>query len=252
MIAANVAAAETLEQAALALHVPRPRPARTRSSSRRSAQLLQPARPGARPRRSRAARGPRPAARAAARRMRCAPLISHAGAARPEPGGLQPAQHRPLRPQPRALRPLHLADPALRRPAGAPRADRGAAAGRGRARRTPATTGTSSAPGCRAASAGRWRPSAARARASSRCCSPSAIGSAFDATVAGVQRFGLFVQLTETLAEGLVPVAVARRRVLRPRPRPACADRPEQRHRAGARRPASGSSWSRSTTLRAS
>jgi ribonuclease R len=34
------------------------------------------------------------------------------------------------------------------------------------------------------------------------------IGGAFDATVTGVQRFGLFVQLTDTLAEGLVPVAV--------------------------------------------
>ncbi len=33
------------------------------------------------------------------------------------------------------------------------------------------------------------------------------VGSAFDAMVVGVQRFGLFVQLTETLAEGLVPVA---------------------------------------------
>ncbi|MCE3250282.1 MAG: rnr [Geminicoccaceae bacterium] len=34
------------------------------------------------------------------------------------------------------------------------------------------------------------------------------VGSAFDATITGVQRFGLFVQLTENLAEGLVPVAV--------------------------------------------
>jgi ribonuclease R len=33
------------------------------------------------------------------------------------------------------------------------------------------------------------------------------IGGEFAATVVGVQRFGLFVQLTETLAEGLVPVA---------------------------------------------
>jgi ribonuclease R len=33
------------------------------------------------------------------------------------------------------------------------------------------------------------------------------IGGAFAATVVGVQRFGLFVQLSETLAEGLVPVA---------------------------------------------
>ena len=33
------------------------------------------------------------------------------------------------------------------------------------------------------------------------------VGSAFEATVVGVQRFGLFVQLSDTLAEGLVPVA---------------------------------------------
>jgi ribonuclease R len=32
------------------------------------------------------------------------------------------------------------------------------------------------------------------------------IGSAFDATVVSVQRFGLFVQLSETLADGLVPI----------------------------------------------
>jgi ribonuclease R len=35
----------------------------------------------------------------------------------------------------------------------------------------------------------------------------SRVGAAFEATVVGVQRFGLFVQLTDTLAEGLVPVA---------------------------------------------
>jgi ribonuclease R len=34
------------------------------------------------------------------------------------------------------------------------------------------------------------------------------VGSAFDAMITGVQRFGLFVQLSENLAEGLVPVAV--------------------------------------------
>ncbi len=32
------------------------------------------------------------------------------------------------------------------------------------------------------------------------------VGSAFEATVVSVQRFGLFVQLTETLADGLVPI----------------------------------------------
>jgi ribonuclease R len=32
------------------------------------------------------------------------------------------------------------------------------------------------------------------------------IGAAFDATVVSVQRFGLFVQLAETLVDGLVPI----------------------------------------------
>ena len=75
------------------------------------------------------------------------------------------------------------------------------------------------------------------------------VGSAFDATVVGVQRFGLFVQLTRHAGRGPRAGRGARRRVLRPRPRPACADRPEQRHRAGARRPRAGSSWSRSMRL---
>jgi ribonuclease R len=34
------------------------------------------------------------------------------------------------------------------------------------------------------------------------------VGSEFDATITGVQRFGVFVQLVESMAEGLVPVAV--------------------------------------------
>jgi ribonuclease R len=33
------------------------------------------------------------------------------------------------------------------------------------------------------------------------------VGSSFAATVTGVQRFGLFVRLDETMAEGLVPIA---------------------------------------------
>ena len=40
-------------------------------------------------------------------------------------GGLLAQQHRPLRPRPSPLLPLHLADPPLRRPHGAPRPDRG-------------------------------------------------------------------------------------------------------------------------------
>ena len=47
-------------------------------------------------------------------------------------GGLQPGEHRPLRPQPEALRPLHLADPPLQRPRGPPSADQPPGPGRGR------------------------------------------------------------------------------------------------------------------------
>ena len=50
-------------------------------------------------------------------------LVSTHGAAGAEPGGLQPAQSRPFRPQSRPLCAFHLADPALCRPAGAPRPD---------------------------------------------------------------------------------------------------------------------------------
>jgi ribonuclease R len=34
------------------------------------------------------------------------------------------------------------------------------------------------------------------------------VGSEFDATITGVQRFGVFVQLVDSMAEGLVPIAV--------------------------------------------
>jgi len=35
----------------------------------------------------------------------------------------------------------------------------------------------------------------------------SEVGNSFEATVTGVQRFGLFVRLDETMAEGLIPIA---------------------------------------------
>ena len=105
-----------------------------------------------------------------------------------------------------ALCAFHLADPALRRPAGASRADLGLRL-EGGGSPAAATTGTSSAHGRRAASDGMEAERTAHNRFTALLLAER-IGSAFDATVTGVQRFGLFVQLTDTLAEGLVPVAV--------------------------------------------
>ncbi len=83
------------------------------------------------------------------------------GAALAVAGGLRRRQHRPLRPAPRPLRALHLADPALCRPHRAPLADQGP----GARRRRPDGRGGRRAEGHRAGrspmpSAGPWRPSA--------------------------------------------------------------------------------------------
>ena len=49
------------------------------------------------------------------------------------------------------------------------------------------------------------------------------VGAEFAGTIAGVARFGLFVKLDETGADGLVPISAARQRILpptTPTPRP--------------------------------
>ena len=42
------------------------------------------------------------------------------------------------------------------------------------------------------------------------------VGATFDARVTGVTRFGLFVRLAESGAEGLIPIRVAGRRIFPP------------------------------------
>ncbi len=68
------------------------------------------------------------------------------------------------------------------------------------------------------------------------------VGAEFEGRITGVTRFGLFVRLAETGADGLVPVSQPRRRVLHPR-RP--GPRPGRRaHRRALAR------WARSVTVR--
>ena len=113
MIAANVAAAETLDQAGMhcmyRIH-DAPDPIKLEAL----AQLLQSLGMGAASGHARASRRPVATARAA-EGARAVADRQPAGAARPEPGGVRAAQHRSLRPQSRPLCALHLADPALRR-----------------------------------------------------------------------------------------------------------------------------------------
>ena len=130
MIQANVAAAETLEARRARRRLPRARCA-LQGEARGAARV--PRQPGAQA----AGRG-----HAAGRRLQ--PVLQRAKslpvhrprqrdrAALAGAGRLCRRQPRPLRPEPAPLRAFHLADPPLRRPAGAPLADPRARAGRGR------------------------------------------------------------------------------------------------------------------------
>ena len=106
-----------------ALPLPRPRPPVATRSWRRCASSST---PSASPCRGRPGLQPARLQPRAASRSRGKPACA-AGqrdrAAQPDPGGLQPRQYRPFRPGAGALRPFHLADPPLCRPARAPRAD---------------------------------------------------------------------------------------------------------------------------------
>jgi len=51
------------------------------------------------------------------------------------------------------------------------------------------------------------------------------VGADFHGRITGVTRFGLFIRLTDTGADGLVPVCIAGRRILRPRRPDPCAGR---------------------------
>ena len=104
----------------------------------------------------------------------------------------------------RALRPFHLADPPLRRSAGASRADR-------RDSRLPAAhrraSWARSASTSRRPSGAPPRPSGPRSTATARRCSPARSARCSPRGSAGSRAFGLFVTLPENGADGLVPIS---------------------------------------------
>ena len=112
---------------------------------------------------------------------------------------------------------LHLADPALFRPAGASRADRRLRLRRGRlaAGRGGDVRGNSA----QHISATERRAAAAERDAIDRYVAPSCRSGwarIFDGRINGVTRFGLFVTLDETGADGLLPVSTLPSGFLRP------------------------------------
>ena len=158
------------------------------------------------------------------------------GAARPGPGRLQPEQYRPFRSGLAALRPFHLADPALCRSARPSRADR---------RTTPARDGGAASGRDRRAHLGdraaRRGGGARRARPLSRdACSAARSARSSPRGSPGSPAFGLFVTLAETGADGLVPMSQPARRLLRPRRRAPPAGRPPLGSRFRARRRGDG------------
>ena len=133
-----------------ALHVPRPRragPGEDRGPARFPRRERHP-RPGIRQGPSAEARTVQPAS-ASRRRHPGRPARQRAGLALSGAGGLQPKQYRPFRAGVAALRPFHLADPALCRSSGSSRTDRGRQRGRRRLWRWRAAAGgRSRADGC--------------------------------------------------------------------------------------------------------
>ncbi len=126
--------------------------------------------------------------------------------AQPEPGRVQPEQCRAFRPRPRALRPLHLADPPLSRPDRASRADLGLRPGR----RRLARRGQAALRGVRRTPldvrAPRRRGRARRDGPLCRRLHAGHVGATFPGRVTSVTRFGLFLALDGTGADGLLPI----------------------------------------------
>ena len=121
MILANVAAAETLEAKKLRLlYRVHEEPSPEKLEALR--EIVEIGRPDARQGPGAEDRPPQPPARRR-RRHRARRDGQHQRAALDDPGLLRAGELRPLRPQPAALRPLHLADPPLRRPRRPPRPD---------------------------------------------------------------------------------------------------------------------------------
>ena len=106
------------------------------------------------------------------------------------------------------LLPLHLAHPPLRRRHHPPRAHPRAEARRRRRDRRRKKSATTKPPSTSAKrSASRWPPSATPPRATSPRSWPTASARTFEGRVTGVTRFGLFVRLDETQADGLAPIS---------------------------------------------
>ena len=131
------------------------------------------------------------------------------GPSLPGASRLQPKQYRPFRPGAAALRPFHLADPPLRRPARASGADRR----RERCRagsRCRRTDGDQLAAVAEHISATERRAAAAERAAIERYRATllaGSIGSVFTGRISGVAEFGLFVTSLENGADGLVPIS---------------------------------------------
>ena len=209
MIQANVAAAETLER--------RAQPLIYRVHDEPSLEKMQALREFLAtigitlPKARRAAAGAvQPHPRRGVRGPRHRAARQRGGAAQPGAGRIRRRELRPFRPQPAPLRPFHLADPPLRRPDRAPRADPRAA--------SSATTGLPDDIDARALGEDRARSISAaerRAMAAERETIDRLIahfladrvGATFEGHIAGVTRAGLFVKLDETGADGFVPAA---------------------------------------------
>ena len=111
-----------------------------------------------------------------------------------------PGEHRPFRPESAPLRPLHLADPPLRRPDRAPRPDPRAQARRRTACPSSEIVRTLGETAAKITAAER-RAMAAERETIDRLIAhhlADRIGATFTGRITGVTRFGLFVKLDET------------------------------------------------------
>ena len=129
------------------------------------------------------------------------------GAAHPGAGRIQPGEHRPFRPQPPPLRPLHLADPPLCRPHRPPRAGPLAEARRRRpARRHRGSNCPRSRRRSPPPSAAPWRPSATPSTGWSPTGSPTASAPPSPGASPASPAPGSSSSSNETGADGFVPM----------------------------------------------
>jgi hypothetical protein len=146
--------------------------------------------------------------RAQTGRRHAAPDIGQrGGAAQPGPSRLQPGQYRPFRPGAAALCPFHLADPALCRPAGPSRAHQGARRRAGRPARRVGFAPAFAEIGAHISATERRAAQAERDVVDRYTAAYLAgqVGASFAGRISGVTRFGLFVKLLETGADGFIP-----------------------------------------------